>query len=227
MRGIVPEDRRAHLSDRKLYKLFYDQDMTEGHLFFPARDEPRLLWVSENIAPTDDVVDIGCHKGELTFRARTLTNGYVAGVDISPKAISQAATFAFTRGVFDISWRVGEAEALPYPNNSFDVAILAEILEHVPDPSLCLLEAERVVRSGGKIVISSPINAEKMDEVDAVERRRRTGFDLDMHVREYDPSKELEGKHNLFCKEESVVRGLEGNSSNRFSFYLAKYEVKK
>ncbi len=48
------------------------------------------------------------------------------------------------------------AEKIPVPNESFDIALMGELLEHVPDPKLVLSEAYRVIRPGGKIIATTP-----------------------------------------------------------------------
>src|SRR6476469_1391980 len=44
---------------------------------------------------------------------------------------------------------VGSAESLPFPDESFDVVLSTQVLEHVPDPEQALTEAVRVLKKGG------------------------------------------------------------------------------
>lgn len=222
-------DRLAHLRDRHLYRAFYEADTRYGIVDMPTKDEPRLLWALDAIKPTDDVIDIGCHKGELTFSLWSVTTGRVVGLDISDNAIWHARGLAAKEQIEGIEWQVGEAEALPFPNNSFDVAVLCEILEHVPDPAVCLAEAERVVRVGGTIVLSTPGNARDIDTIDARTRDPVTGFQLDMHVREYDPEVELKGKPGLTCGTSFVDAPalIKEIGHSAFVYHLARYEVRK
>src|SRR4030042_490857 len=48
------------------------------------------------------------------------------------------------------------SEQMPFPDNSFDVILLHEVIEHVSDDAATLREACRVVRPGGRIVIYAP-----------------------------------------------------------------------
>jgi SAM-dependent methyltransferase len=51
---------------------------------------------------------------------------------------------------------IGSAEALPFDDQSFDVVLATQLLEHVPDPRVALREAVRVLRIGGRIVLTVP-----------------------------------------------------------------------
>ena len=48
------------------------------------------------------------------------------------------------------------AEQLPFPDSSFDGLGLFDVLEHLSDPNRCLLEAQRVVRPGGLVIVTVP-----------------------------------------------------------------------
>jgi len=51
---------------------------------------------------------------------------------------------------------VGDIQAIPLPDNSFDTVFSAEVLEHVPDPEKALREIYRVLKPQGKLVMSIP-----------------------------------------------------------------------
>lgn len=81
------------------------------------------------------VLDIGCNTGML---ADLLKPGSTyTGVDIAPAMVARAQAHG-------LNALVGVAEDLPFPDGSFDAAVLGEILEHVFDPALVVEEAARV-----------------------------------------------------------------------------------
>jgi SAM-dependent methyltransferase len=51
---------------------------------------------------------------------------------------------------------VGDALALPFEEESFDTVVCTQVLEHVPEPLILLCEALRVLRPGGKLVLTAP-----------------------------------------------------------------------
>ena len=117
-------DRRAHLKDRELYKTFYDIDTQPGTATLMEPYEPRLRWALKHIRPYDNVLDVGCHKGEMTRHLKKITTGRVVGLDIAKHAIDYARKVCP-----DVEWVRGDAEELlPEWSNLFDVVILSEIL---------------------------------------------------------------------------------------------------
>ena len=51
---------------------------------------------------------------------------------------------------------IGTAESLPFENESFDAVLSTQVYEHVPDPGRCVAEAVRVLKPGGRIVLTVP-----------------------------------------------------------------------
>jgi SAM-dependent methyltransferase len=98
--------------------------------------------------PGRRVLDLGCRYGALT-RAY-LEGNDVVGVDVDRDALAQAAA----RGI-ETHWADVE-ERLPFDDESFDVVVAGELLEHVRDPARLVADAERLLRPGGAFVGSVP-----------------------------------------------------------------------
>lgn len=94
------------------------------------------------------VLDVGCGMGMYT-QAFLRYTPEVYGIEIEyPRALeAKARTLGVAQAV---------GEALPFADNSFDVAFSHEVLEHVQDDRRCAAEMVRVVRPGGHIVIFVP-----------------------------------------------------------------------
>lgn len=92
-------------------------------------------------------VDIGCGNGAFTERlVERCAPAEVQGIDPSAAQLS----FASARPAARLAkFRQGDAMALPFASNSFDVAVMALVLFFVPDPAKGLAEMLRVVKPGG------------------------------------------------------------------------------
>jgi SAM-dependent methyltransferase len=93
----------------------------------------------------DDVLEVGGGPGELAARIRTELGCDVVMVDVSPRMVELARA----RGV---DAQVGDVQELPFENASFDCALAAWMLFHVPDLDRGLAELARVLRPGGRLV---------------------------------------------------------------------------
>lgn len=92
-------------------------------------------------------LDVGCGNGAFTeVLAAQVAPSELTGVDPSNEQIAFAK---IREGARRAQFRVGDAQALPFPNGSFDVAIMALVISFVPDPAKAVSEMARVVRPGG------------------------------------------------------------------------------
>lgn len=109
--------------------------------------------VIRSLLPAPDgrrrVLDIGSGWGAVTGRLGEW--GEVLGVEPSPVARAEAER----RGVHVIE---GTAERLPVADGWADIAIAADVIEHLPDDAAAMLEVVRVLRPGGVALITVPAN---------------------------------------------------------------------
>ena len=108
-------------------------------------DPRELAFQAVAEASPQRVLEVGGGPGELAARVRDELMCEVAMLDISPRMVELATA----RGV---DARIGDVQELPFPNGSFDVAIAAWMLFHVPDLHCGLAELARVLRPGGRLV---------------------------------------------------------------------------
>lgn len=102
-------------------------------------------------------LDIGCGEGKFT-RGLAAFIGEVAGIDVKEKSILKAKAAADAEGVA-VDFRVGSADALPWPDGWFDVVIFSNSLHHMPDAARAIAEAARVLSSGGLLYVMEPVAA--------------------------------------------------------------------
>jgi SAM-dependent methyltransferase len=100
------------------------------------------------------VLDIGCGDAGVII-AFAEEGAEVAGLELDEKSLRRAALRAREHGVRAILSK-GVAEALPFPDASFDLVILDNVLEHVRDRPGTLREIHRVLRPGGLLYMVTP-----------------------------------------------------------------------
>jgi SAM-dependent methyltransferase len=106
--------------------------------------------------PGERVLDIACGTGIVTRLAaeRVGADGAVAGVDINPGMLGVARLTA--RPELHIDWYEAGAEALPFEDATFDVALCQMGLQFFPDELAALRQACRVLVPGARLVLNVP-----------------------------------------------------------------------
>lgn len=98
------------------------------------------------------VLDLGSGLG---YNLDTLHWHYsnLVAADISPNALSQSRT---VHAEMKLTYLIADAQELPFKDNIFDVVVITEVLEHVPDMQKAIDECHRVLKREGYIYISTP-----------------------------------------------------------------------
>lgn len=102
------------------------------------------------LAPGGRVLDIGCASGGLLAVLRPGA-GHLAGLELSPTAAAAAAQV----GDQIVCGALAD-DGLPFEAGSFDLVVLADVLEHLADPAAGLARATAWCRPGGAILVSVP-----------------------------------------------------------------------
>ena len=107
------------------------------------------------------VADLGCGPGMILcdiLKMKPLWTGQ--GLDTSQAAVNYARRLAVQKGVADrANFTTGDIAQLPYASGSIDLVVASEVLEHVPDLMSSLREIARVLRPGGQVAITVPIES--------------------------------------------------------------------
>src|SRR5688572_12620460 len=109
---------------------------------------------SARIRAGERVLDVACGTGNTALVARA-RGAAVTGVDLTPELLAFAQQRAAEEGLSDITWKAGDAEALPFPDASFDVVVSSCGLMFAPDQAKVAAEVARVTKPGGRIAIQA------------------------------------------------------------------------
>jgi len=120
--------------------------------------------ISNNLAITniileavDILLDIGCGNGKAArLAAEICTSGKVIGIDPTT-AMIRIARKTTDENYTNLEFRTGCAEKIPYPHESFSIAIAINSLHHWQDYKKGLLEVGRVLRPDGSFIIANDI----------------------------------------------------------------------
>lgn len=115
------------------------------HLTFASR----LHSIEAFISSPGKVLDVGCATGYFLEVAQSL-GWEVAGVELSAYSAGLAGS-KFGKRIFN-----GTLEQAVYPDGTFDLVTLSDLIEHVPQPVAFLREVRRILKPGGLVMIVTP-----------------------------------------------------------------------
>ena len=141
---------------------FYD--LSAGLIFGGTRRRSyRRLMEAAGVQTGDRALDVGCGPG---YFARMLAeavgpDGSAVGIDAAPEMVEYASRKA--RRLSNCRFQAGTAEALPFPDASFDVVVSSLVMHHLPDEVRlqAVGEMKRVLRSGGTLLLADFMIPEK------------------------------------------------------------------
>ncbi len=135
--GVLDQDKAIHL----------------GHPSYIWRfGQDRRLDMIRQQVPLEGarVLDVGCGVGAYVDKVRGLT-AEAFGVDIDGEKLARARR---DKSIETLALAV--SEQLPFPENTFDAVLLLEVIEHVADDRQTIVEAQRVCKRGGSVLVFAP-----------------------------------------------------------------------
>jgi len=125
-----------------------------GDTATPLNLQKRLDWIAAVAGPVRGkrVIDCGCGAGEYV-RALTALGADAWGIEHSAQKVAEASRRG---GLGEGRVAIGDLEAVEFGDGHFEVALVNEVLEHVPRDDRALREIYRILEPGGVAVIFSP-----------------------------------------------------------------------
>jgi len=104
------------------------------------------------------LLDVGVSEGPYIELFRPVVERYV-GMDYPPALLDKQPALWTPQILANVRYSVdvfGDGTRLPFRSGSFDTVLCTEVLEHLPDPDLCVREMARVVKPGGRLLVTVP-----------------------------------------------------------------------
>ncbi|KEO83239.1 class I SAM-dependent methyltransferase [Tumebacillus flagellatus] len=165
----------------------YFSKTAENYLVKGEIKEPDLLHLLKTLPLTgrERMLDIGTATGR-TLMAFAPHIGEGAGLDLTPAMLEIADRESKAAGLTNLTWQEGDAENIPFADDSFDLVSARICAHHFPEPGRALAEIARVLKPGGRLLLIDNY-APEHDRADAFINRIEILRDHS-HVREWKQS---------------------------------------
>ena len=202
-------------NEKNLVQSFYETHHKEGQRLnqsFLENIRGRLFsnWIGKN----KKVLDLGGRDGTLT--KHFIEKNHVTLADIDENALEYAKkTYKVETMQVDLN------QSLPFKDNSFDVVVMAEVLEHLPYPNITLGEIKRVLKTNGKFIGNLPLAYHLKDRWQIIRGRRLliSGDPTHLQFLSYEDVKKLLSKF-FYIDEITILKG--GKLSKKFPAAFAR-----
>jgi 2-polyprenyl-3-methyl-5-hydroxy-6-metoxy-1,4-benzoquinol methylase len=146
------------LETRQYYERWHQDLEVDREAGGPWHDLVREYLDPDRDVAGKTVLEIGCGRGGLACWLGSLPNPsrQIVAIDYAHSAVHKARAFAESLELTVISWAVGDIQSIAHADQSFDTVISCETVEHVPDPGKAVAELARVLKRGGKLLLTTP-----------------------------------------------------------------------
>ena len=174
-RRYVAQLEQAHTccDDARIYPVEVVTSMPDGVVSFGCGNPVALA----SMRPGERVLDLGSGAGlDCLLAVRQVgAGGSVVGVDFTPEMIERAKANALKLGLSNVSFRLGDIEALPLEDSSFDVVVSNCVINLAPDKDAVFREAFRVLAPSGRLMVSDILLTRPTTEAEDADLALRAG----------------------------------------------------
>lgn len=116
----------------------------------------RALVAAADLPRGARVLDVACGRGACLYPALESVGpeGHVTGIDLAPGMVDALEAELAERGIENARVQVGDAEALEFPDATFDAVLAGFMIFFTPDPDRVLAEFGRVLKPGGVVSLT-------------------------------------------------------------------------
>lgn len=173
----------------------YFGNLYHKNAFVKARYDLVIKLLTDSCYPfksSSRILEVGCGDGALSALLKQTFQCDLHGLDPCKEGIRIAKTMFAKHRLPSSTFNVVSGYSYPYPDNHFDAVVCADVIEHVQFPDKMLKEMKRVLKPGGKCVVTTPIRLteEPKDE---------------MHVQEWYPKEFAQLCEDYFASPEKQV----------------------
>jgi SAM-dependent methyltransferase len=147
----------ASAVEQRIWRQVFGDEYPEGLdiYSFVTVSELARIGVEVQLDPGDVLLDMACGRGGPGIWVAAHTGARLIGVDLAESAVVAADARAHAAGLIAASFRVGAFDASGLPDASIDAAMSVDALLFAPDKAAALTEFGRVLRPGGRLVVTT------------------------------------------------------------------------
>ena len=146
------------VASRSAYEDWHARYEMEG-----GANTPWHKMVVKHLQPSRDligkrVLEIGCGLGGFACWLATQAErpAHIVAADFAVTAVQKGSAFAVEHNVSGITWEIADIQHIAHRDATFDTVISCETIEHVQSPQHALRELARVLRPGGRLLLTAP-----------------------------------------------------------------------
>src|SRR5579859_477229 len=154
------------------------------------------------LRPGSTLLDLACGRGAYGLLVAKQAGTLLIGVDFSAQALAEAREQAARMGVGNASFRVGELTATGLPDASVEAVLCTDAIQFPDEPADAYAEIRRVLRPGGRVVLTCWEPLDRTDER-IVPRIRRANLGADLYEEGF-TDVEVHGRRSWLAREQAM-----------------------